>query len=214
MGAIQNSINQALGVAAALNAPTKALKEQEERQAVAKEIERQEAIKREGTNLDVAIKAMDEGFRSLSQLKKPTKDLDMAEVQAYKANLESGKTAYNAASNQSAKSLQSLYGLTGDTDFAKKYAEGMASYGRNSSLFKSIQESLNRREADLLKAQEANQRAQEIQQAKKELKEQSIKKRQSYLDQPISIGGKEIGTVRGLPKDMRSQVKEGMKNVR
>ena len=82
------------------------------------------------------------------------------------------------------------------------------------SLFKTIQESFNRRETDLLKAQEANKRAQEIQEAKKELKEQSIKKRQSYLDQPLSIGGKEIGTVRGLPKDMRSQVKEGIKNGR
>ena len=214
MGAIQNSINQALGVAAALVTPTKALKEQEERQAVAKEAERQEAIKRESTNLDVAIKAMDEGFRSFSQLKKPTKDLNMGEVQVYKSNLESGKTAYNAASNQSAKSMQALYQLTGDPDYAKKYAEGMASYGRNSSLFKTIQEALNRRETDLLRAEEANKRAQEILQAKKQIREQTMKRRQSYLDQPLSIGGKEIGTVKGLPKDMRSQVKEGMKNVR
>ena len=51
MGAIQNSINQALGVAAALNAPTKALKEQEERQAAAKEAERLEAIEREKTKV-------------------------------------------------------------------------------------------------------------------------------------------------------------------
>ena len=138
----------------------------------------------------------------------------MAEVQAYKSNLEGGKTAYNAAINQMNKSYQSLYQLTSERKFAKDYAETMASYGRNSSLFKTMQESLNRRETDLLKAQAANKRAQEIQEAKKELKEQTKKRRQSYLDQPLSIGGKEIGTVRGLPKDMRSQVKEGMKNVR
>lgn len=214
MGAIQNSINQALGVAAALNAPTKALKEQEERQAVAKEAERQEAIKRENTKLKIAKETMDEAISSVSRLKKPIEDLDMAEVQAYKNNLEGGKTSFEAASNQLSKSTQALYQLNGDQDYAKKYAEEMSSYGRISSLFKVVQESLNRRETDLLKAEEANQRAQEIQEAKKELKEQSIKKRQSYLDQPISIGGKEIGTVRGLPKDMRSQVKEGMKNGR
>ena len=69
MGAIQNSINQALGVAAALNAPTKALKEQEERQAVAKEAERQEAIKREETKLKIAKEAMDESYLNLFQTK-------------------------------------------------------------------------------------------------------------------------------------------------
>lgn len=213
MGAIQNSINQALGVAAALNAPTKALKEQEERQA-AKEAERQEAIKKEQKNIDIATEAIEEAISSVSQLKKPIEDLNMSEVQAYKNNLEGGKASFEAASNQGAKSTQALYQLTGDPEYAKKYAEGRSSYGKISSLFKTIQESFNRRETDLLKAQEANKRAQEIQEAKKELKEQTMKRRQSYLDQPISIGGKEIGTVKGLPKDMRSQVKEGMKNVR
>ena len=214
MGAIQNSINQALGVAAALNAPTKALKEQEERQAAAKEAERQEAIKKEQTNIDIATEAIEEAISSVSRLKKPIEDLNMAEVQSYKNNLEGGKTSFEAASNQGAKSTQALYQLTGDPEYAKKYAEGMSSYGRISSLFKTIQESFNRRETDLLKAEAANKRAQEIQQANKELKEQTMKRRQSYLDQPISIDGKEIGTVRGLPKDMRSQVKEGMKNGR
>ena len=214
MGVIQNSINQALGVAAALNAPTKALKEQEERQAAAKEAERNEAKEREKTNLDIVTEATRESLRSISRLKKPIEDLNMAEVQSYKNNLEGAKKAHEAASKQGAKSTQALYQLTGDPEYAKKYAEGMSSYGRVSSLFKNIQESLNRRETDLLKAQMANKRAQEIQEAKKELKEQTMKRRQSYLDQPLSIGGKEIGTVRGLPKDMRSQVKEGMKNVR
>ena len=112
------------------------------------------------------------------------------------------------------KSFQALYELTGNPDYAKDYARAVSDFGYVSSAFNSAQESLNRRETDLLKAQEANKRAQEIQEAKKEIKEQSIKKRQSYLDQPLSIGGKEIGTVRDLPKDMKSQVKEGMKNVR
>ena len=214
MGAIQNGINQALGVAAALNAPTKALKEQEERQAAAKEAERQEAIKRETTKLGITKKTMEEAFSSIPKLKKPIEDLNMAEIIAYKANLEGSNAAYNAASNQGAKSMQNIYELTGDPYFANLYAKWVSSSGQSSSVFKTIQDSLNRRETDLLKAQEANKRAQEIQEAKKELKEQTTKRRQSYLDQPLSIGGKEIGAVRGLPKDMRSQVKEGMKNVR
>ena len=214
MGAIQNSINQALGVAAALNAPTKALKEQEERQAVAKEAERQEAQEREETRQKIAQKALDESYLSLLQAKKPEEITDMYDIKLSKANLEGSRTAYNAASNQMAKSFQALYELTGDPEYAKGYAEWMSGYGKISSVFNSAQESFNRRETDLLKAQEANKRAQEIQEAKKELKEQTTKKRQSYLDQPLSIGGKEIGTVRGLPKDMRSQVKEGMKDVR
>ena len=214
MGAIQNSINQALGVAAALKAPTKALKEQEERQAIAKAAENEAAEKREQANMDVAIEALKKSYRSFSQLEKPIEDLNMAEVQAYKAELESAKRAGDAASNQIAKSTQALYGLTGDPKHAKNYANMVSDYGYVSGVQKIMQDELNRRETDLLKAEEANKRAQEMQQAKKELKEQSIKKRPSYLDQPLSIGGKEIGTVRGLPKDMRSQVKEGMKNVR
>lgn len=214
MGAIQNSINQALGVAAALNAPTKALKEQEERQAAAKEAERQEAIKREKTRRKIAKEARDESFLSLIQTKKPEEITDMYDIKLSKANLEGSRTAYNAASNQMSKSYQALYELTGNPKYAKDYAEEVAYYGKISSMFNSAQESLNRKETDLLKAQEANKRAQEIQEAKKELKAQTMKKRQSYLDQPLSIGGKEIGTVKGLPKDMRSQVKEGMKNVR
>ena len=63
-------------------------------------------------------------------------------------------------------------------------------------------------------AEMANQRATEMKSTRDNLKSEVAKKRQSYLDQPLSIGGKEIGTVRGLPKDMRSQVKEGMKNGR
>ena len=214
MGAIQNSINQALGVAAALNAPTKALKEQEERQAAAKEAERQEAIKREEAKRDIAQKAMDECYFSLLQIKKPKEITDMKDIRHSKANLEGSKTAYNAASNQKSKSFQALYQLTGNSDYAKKYAEEFINLGKISSAFNEVKNSLNRRETDLLKAREANKRAQEILQAKKQIREQTMEKRQSYLDQPLSIGGKEIGTVRGLPKDMRSQVKEGMKNVR
>ena len=63
-------------------------------------------------------------------------------------------------------------------------------------------------------AEMANKRATEMKSARETQKAQVTKIKQSYLDQPISIGGKEIGTVRGLPKDMRSQVKEGMKNAR
>ena len=214
MGAIQNSINQALGVAAALNAPTKALKEQEERQAAAKEAEKQEAIGREKTRQKIAQKTLNESYLSFLQAKRPEEITDMYDIILSKANLEGSRTAYNTASNQLAKSYQALYELTGNPDYAKDYAESVAYYGKVSSAFNGARGSLNRRETDLLKAQEANKRAQEMQQAKKELKEQTMKRRQSYLDQPLSIGGKEIGTVRGLPKDMRSQVKEGMKNVR
>ena len=214
MGAIQNSINQALGVAAALNAPTKALKEQEERQAAAKEDERNEAEEREATRLKIAKETMDEAYLNLVQAKKPEEITDMYDIKLTKANLEGSKAAYNAANNQMAKSFQALYELTGKKKYAKDYAAEVVSYGMVSNAFNNAQESFNRRETDLLKAQEANKRAQEIQEAKKELKEQTMKRRQSYLDQPLSIGGKEIGTVRGLPKDMRSQVKEGMKNVR
>jgi len=212
MGVIQSSINQALGVAAALAAPSKALKEQEERQAVLEESKRQKAIERESKRLDISSEAMDEADASLLKLQKPTKDLNMAEVQAYKANLQSGMSAYKASSEQGAESIKALYELTGDPIYAKSYAKQLASYGRNTSLANSIRESLNRRETDLLRGEEANKRAQEIQEAKKQLAQNVKQKRQSYLDQPLSIGGKEIGTVRGLPKDMRSQVKEGMKN--
>ena len=214
MGVIQNSINQALGVAAALNAPTKALKEQEERQAAAKEAERQEAIKREETKLKIAKEAMNESYINLALTKRPREITDMEGIRLSGARLEGSRAGFNAANNQMSKSYQALYELTGKQKYAKDYAESVLSYGMNSSVFKTMQDSLNRRETDLLKAQEANERAQEIQQAKKELKEQTTKRRQSYLDQPLSIGGKEIGTVRGLPKDMRSQVKGGMKNVR
>ena len=214
MGAIQNSINQALGVAAALNAPTKALKEQEERQVAAKEAERQEAKKREKTRQKIAQKTMDEAYLNLILTKKPEEITDIKDIKRSKADLEGSRTAFNTASNQMSKSYQALYELTGKPKYAKDYAESVVSYGSVSSMFNTAQESLNRRETDLLKAQEANKRAQEMQQAKKELKEQTMKRRQSYLDQPLSIGGKEIGTVRGLPKDMRSQVKEGMKNGR
>ena len=214
MGAIQNSINQALGVAAALNAPTKALKEQEERQAAVKEAERQAAIKKEETKLKIAKEAMDESYLNLILTKKPEEITDIKDIKLGKANLEGSRTGFNTASNQMSKSYQALYELTGKPKYAKDYAESVVSYGSVSSMFNSAQESFHRRETDLLKAQEANKRAQEIQEAKKELKEQTTKRRQSYLDQPLSIGGKEIGTVRGLPKDMRSQVKEGMKDVR
>ena len=214
MGAIQNSINQALGVAAALNAPTKALKEQEERQAAAKEAERNEAIKKEEARKKIARKTLDESYLSLLQAKRPEEITDMYDIELSRGNLEGSKTAYNAASNQLAKSYQALYELTGETKYAEDYARAVSDFGKVSIAFKGAQESLNRKETDLRKAQEANKRAQEIQEAKKELKEQTMKRRQSYLDQPLSIGGKEIGTVRGLPKDMRSQVKEGMKNGR
>lgn len=214
MGAIQNSINQALGVAAALNAPTKALKEQEERQAAAKEAERQEAIKKEKTKVRIAKETMDESSISLLLAKKPKEITDTIDIKQSRANLEGSRTGFNAASNQLSKSYQALYELTGNPKYARDYAESVITQGYVSSGFNDAKESLNRRETDLLKAEAANKRAQEIQEAKKELKEQTMKKRQSYLDQPISIDGKEIGTVRGLPKDMRSQVKEGMKNGR
>ena len=64
MGAIQNSINQSLGVAAALATPSKALKEQEQRQAAIQEAERQAAQKREETNLSIAREALKESFNS------------------------------------------------------------------------------------------------------------------------------------------------------
>lgn len=212
MGAIQSSINQALGVAAALAAPGKALKEQEQRQAALEASKMQEAKERETTRLKIAKETMDEAHTSLLKLQKPIEDLNMAEVQARKMHLQGGMSAFEAASKQGAESAKALYELTGDPFYAKKYAKLTEIYGSQTSLGNSIRESLNRRETDLLRAQEANKRAQEIQEAKKQLAQNVKQKRQSYLDQPLSIGGKEIGTVRGLPKDMRSQVKEGMKN--
>lgn len=214
MGAIQNSINQALGVAAALNAPTKALKEQEERQAAAKEAENKAAREKEETRVGLAKQAMDESYINLILAKSPKEITDIKDIKRSRASLEGSRTAFNAASNQLSKSYQALYELTGEPEYVRDYGEALINSGQISSAFNDAKESLNRRETDLLKAVEANKRAQEMQQAKKELKEQTMKKRQSYLDQPLSIGGKEIGTVRGLPKDMRSQVKEGMKNVR
>ena len=214
MGAIQSSINQALGVAAALSAPGKALKEQEQRQAVAKASELAKATKREKTRLEISNKGMEEAISAISKLNKPIENLNKEDIGDYKSNLEGGIAAFEAASKQSAKSSQALYELTGKPAYAEGFAKLNAGYGRAMSLANSMRQDLNRRETDLLKAQMANKRAQEIQQAKKQIREQAIKKRQTYLDQPLSIGGKEIGTVRGLPKDLRSQVKEGLKNAR
>ena len=74
--------------------------------------------------------------------------------------------------------------------------------------------SITKRYLDPKIAEMANKRAMGMRSSRETQKAQVTKIKQSYLDQPISIGGKEIGTVRGLSKDMRSQVKEGMKNAR
>lgn len=96
---------------------------------------------------------------------------------------------------------EQLYTKTGDPKYLDEWKE-------------TIQSKRAFNETDLPKAQKAIKRAEEILESKRILKNKIMEKKQSYLDEPLSIGGKEIGTVKGLPKDMRSQVKEGMKNVR
>lgn len=217
MGAIQNSVNQALGVAAALAAPSKALKEQEQRA-----LKREEEIRKTETvkainKLNLG-KALAEETSTVSQGLKDPKSLGLKEVQEGKRKLEGSVNTYQEAHkmfSEGVKEAHSLVDNPKDADaLLKMYAKGVSSYGEGMTAFQNVRDAYDRREADLLKAEMANQRAQEIYQAKKQLREQSMQKRQSYLDQPLSIGGKEIGTVRGLPKDMRSQVKEGMKNGR
>ena len=96
---------------------------------------------------------------------------------------------------------EQLYTKTGDPKYLEEWKETVES-----------KRAFN--ETDLPRALQYNKRAEDILQTKRILKNKIIEKKQSYLDEPLSIGGKEIGTVRGLPKDLRSQVKEGMKNVR
>lgn len=96
---------------------------------------------------------------------------------------------------------EQLYTKTGDPKYLNEWKE-------------TIQSKRAFNETDLPKAQKAIKRAEEILESKRILKNKIMERKQSYLDEPLSIGGKEIGTVRGLPKDMRSQIKEGMKNAR
>lgn len=58
------------------------------------------------------------------------------------------------------------------------------------------------------KAQMANIRAEILKQQKKSQKEKVEKTKYSFLNEPISIGGQQIGTVRELPKDLKKQAKE------
>lgn len=89
-----------------------------------------------------------------------------------------------------------LFERTGKKKYLDEYNETLNSWNENN------------RDSSLAIGDYANRRAQEAVQTKKQLKAM----RRSYLDSPMTIAGEEFGEVRDVNKDLRKQIRGGLRN--